>query len=275
MGSLDLQKTTRLLKGNFDILLLNTCSLSCVHCCFLDLPNRWFDVARPKFVWSFDTLLARLDQYSDHGIGFEHLTLLGGEPTMHPRFADIVKALQQRRGRLFGTLRVVSNMTNLGSEILLALASLDCVVFSLYDVNATIVEEFSRCGLLDWLRARTVVEFWNGSEFDVYGEPDPSFKGIYDQQSNWSRCSYKGGCRVISPSGVSYCHMAYARSEDAASVNGGELEAYLNRTAPLDACAVCPIPARREKWKSHNPVRDIKSALRGLALVREAATALL
>src|SRR6185312_17213651 len=107
------------------------------------------------------------------------------------------------------------------------------------------------------------------------GEPDPTFSGIYDQHSNWSRCPYKGGCRVISPSGMSYCHMAYARGEDAALVNGDELEEYLNRTAPLDACAVCPISARREKWRSHDPARDEKSALRGLALVREAAAALL
>src|SRR6185437_5483650 len=145
MGTLDTQKTTRLLKGNFDILLLNTCSLSCAHCCFLDLPKRWSDVAQPKFVWSFDVLLAKLDQYSDHGIGFEHLTLLGGEPTLHPRFVDIVNALQQRRGRLFSTFRVVSNMTNLGPEILLVIASLGLWL-------ARLATRSHSSGVLEWKR---------------------------------------------------------------------------------------------------------------------------
>jgi hypothetical protein len=229
---------------------------------------------KPKFVWTYDRLIGTLDHYSDNGIGFEELTLLGGEPTLHPRFIDIVKALQQRRGRLFERLKIVSNMTNLGPEILLALASLDRVIFSLYEVNKSIVEALRDTGMLDWLRARTAVEFWNGDEFVVYGEPDPTFSGIYDQDSNWARCPYKGGCRVISPAGVSYCHMAYARGEDVASFNADVLEEHLNRTIPLNACAVCPIPARREKWTSKDLDRDKRSALRGVALVKKSAAVL-
>jgi hypothetical protein len=165
-------------------------------------------------------------------------------------------------------------MTNLGPEILLALASLDRVIFSLYEVNESIAEALRDTGVLDWLRARTTVEFWNGDEFDVYGEPDPTFSGTYDQNSNWSRCPYKGGCRVISPSGVSYCHMAYARDEDVATFNADVLEEHLNRTTPLNACSVCPIPARREKWTSLDPARDDRSALRGVALVKKSAAVL-
>ena len=269
------QTNPNVLKGNFDILLLNTCTLSCRHCCFLELPNRWSALPKRKFVWTFDELIRTLDHYSNNGIAFEELTLLGGEPTLHPRFVDIVKALQGRRGSLFRRLKIVSNMTNLDPEILLALASLDRVIFSLYEVNEPIAEALRNTGLVDWLRARTVVEFWRGDEFDVYGEPDPSFSGSYDQVSNYSRCPYKGGCRVISPSGVSYCHMAYAMGEDISSSNTDVLQEYLNRTTPLNACSVCPIPARREKWTSQDPARDRRSAVRALTLVKNSAAVLI
>jgi len=229
---------------------------------------------KPKFVWTFDEMLETLDHYSENGICFEELTLLGGEPTLHPRFIEIVKTLQQRRGRLFERLKVVSNMTNLSPDILLALASLDRVIFSLYEVNEPILQALTDTGVLDWLRKRTTVEFWNADEFDVYGESDPKFSGTYDQYSNWSRCPYKGGCRVISPSGVSYCHMAYARDENIAAFNIDLLQDYLNRTTPLTACAVCPIPARRERWRSNDPTRDKRSALRGVALVKTSAAVL-
>jgi hypothetical protein len=229
---------------------------------------------KPKFVWTFDEMLETLDHYSRNGIGFEELTLLGGEPTLHPRFIEIVKTLQQRRGRLFERLKVVSNMTNLGPDILLALATLDRVIFSLYEVNAPILQALTDTGVLDWLRKRTTVEFWNADEFDVYGQSDPNFSGTYDQYSNWSRCPYRGGCRVISPTGVSYCHMAYARDENVATFNIDILQDYLNRTTPLTACAVCPIPARRERWRSNDPTRDKRSALRGVALVKTSAAVL-
>lgn len=268
------QKNLKLLKGNFDILLLNTCSLSCAHCCFLELPNRWSSLKKSTFVWTYESLMEALDNYSDNGIGFEELTLLGGEPTLHPRFTDIVKVLQQRRGRLFERLKVVSNMTNLGPELLLTLASLDCVIFSVYEANQSIIEALRDTGLLDWLHTRTAVEVWNGDEFDVYGDPDPDFSGTYDRESNWSRCPYKGGCRAISPSGVSYCHMAYARGEEVATVDADVLEEHLKRTTSLDSCAVCPIPARREKWTSLDPAKDKRSAVRGVALVKKSAAAL-
>lgn len=265
----------KMLKGNFDILLSNTCSLSCAHCCFLELPNRFSALPRPKFVWTFSSLLERLDSYSSSGIGFEELTLLGGEPTLHPQFIAVVNELQKRRGYLFERLKVVSNMTNLGPDVLRALACLDRVIFSRYDVNGPIVDALRATGLLEWLSARTTVEFWDGSEFEVYGEPDPSFTGSYDQVSNWSRCSYKGGCRVLSPTGLSYCHMAFAKGEDVHSFDANVLEQHLTRTAPLSSCAVCPLPARREKWTSLDPARDERAALRGMALVRESAVALL
>jgi hypothetical protein len=263
------------LKGNFDILLLNTCSLSCKHCCFLDLPDRFSKPVRPKFVWSLDAALEKLDQYTENGIGFEHITLLGGEPTLHPRFTDIVNAFQTRRGLLFKGLQTVSNMTNLSPATMLSLSRLDRVTFSVYEVNAPLVKALIETGLLDWLRAQTEVHFGNCDEFEVYGEPDLSFTGNYDQVSNWTRCPYKSGARVLSPSGVSYCHMAYANGEDTGSMQITEVDQYLNRMTPLSSCAACPMPARREKWSSANSVRDHRSTMRGLSLLGESASVLI
>lgn len=277
MTSLDPAQVNRpeVLSGNYDVLLLNSCSLTCRDCCFLELPRLSFAYPK-KFIWNTDDLFSKLTKYRQSRVIFEQLTLLGGEPTLHPNFSLIAHWLSERRGDYFQKLHVVSNMTLLVPETFRALICFDEVVFSVYPQTKTILSAMKETGLLAWLQDKVKVALWPVDEFEIYGVPDSSFKGSYNRCSNWSRCQYKGGCHVLSPEGISYCHVVYARGENfCRSMDIAALREYVLRLTPHLECADCPIPPTRRKWESRYPTRDNRATAKAIASIQQTAAAIL
>lgn len=73
---------------SMNLMLTGKCNYNCLHC-FNAAEN-----ADRMSEWSYDDVIELLDQAADCGI--HSITLTGGEPMLHPRFADIVMAIYDR-----------------------------------------------------------------------------------------------------------------------------------------------------------------------------------
>ena len=73
---------------SMNLMLTSKCNYNCRHCF-----NASENTDRME-EWDYDALLDLLDQASECGI--HSITLTGGEPMLHPRFADVVCAIYER-----------------------------------------------------------------------------------------------------------------------------------------------------------------------------------
>lgn len=71
-----------------NLMLTGKCNYNCRHC-FNAAEN-----AERMAEWDYDALLDLFDQMAD--CGFHSITLTGGEPMLHPRFHDVVRAIYER-----------------------------------------------------------------------------------------------------------------------------------------------------------------------------------
>ncbi|MBE7008749.1 MAG: radical SAM protein [Ruminococcaceae bacterium] len=71
-----------------NLMLTGKCNYNCRHC-FNAAEN-----AERMAEWDYGALLDLFDQMAE--CGFHSVTLTGGEPMLHPRFADIVRAIYER-----------------------------------------------------------------------------------------------------------------------------------------------------------------------------------
>ncbi len=71
-----------------NLMLTGRCNYNCLHC-FNAAEN-----ADRMAEWDYDALLDLFDQMAD--CGFHSITITGGEPMIHPRFHDIVRAIYER-----------------------------------------------------------------------------------------------------------------------------------------------------------------------------------
>lgn len=76
-----------------NLMVTGKCNLNCLHCFNAK------DNAPLNTELSFEQILNILDQAN--GIGVHAFTLTGGEPLVHPRFLDIVKAIYERNMMVF------------------------------------------------------------------------------------------------------------------------------------------------------------------------------
>ncbi len=73
---------------SMNLMITGKCNYNCLHC------FNAADNATLMEEWDFEDLKDLLDQASECGI--HSVTLTGGEPMLHPRFADIVKEIRKR-----------------------------------------------------------------------------------------------------------------------------------------------------------------------------------
>lgn len=116
-----------------NLMLTGKCNYNCRHC-FNAAEN-----ADRMAEWRYEDVLDLLDQAAD--CGFHGITLTGGEPMLHPRFLDIVRAIY-RRGMVLEKL--TTNGRFITEEVLDEFARLRC--------QPQIKISFDGVGHHDWMR---------------------------------------------------------------------------------------------------------------------------
>jgi molybdenum cofactor biosynthesis enzyme MoaA len=76
-----------------NLVVADACNLKCAYCFARDHMQASKDNAAPAFI-SLATFEARLDFLDRSGIG--EIRLIGGEPTLHPQFPEMIR--RARRG---------------------------------------------------------------------------------------------------------------------------------------------------------------------------------
>jgi len=248
-----------ILFGSYDLDIIEECNLHCAGCTSLD----YLGYDRPGKVTISSMTVAMLEELllkiGRHVTKIEELSLVGGEPTLHPRFEDIIDTL--RESGLVGKINVVTNGTNFTPEIIEILKKVDCVQISDYMRAAdgdTIFETIDDMPF-DY-------NIWHRSEFHRIGECEPM-----SPQENWNACFMKDYCRVITMDGLARCrvcsneqiHIAPWHDEAALTETISRHEAY-------DRCGTCGTPASAEhyEWSSLKPEIDAKNYKRGIELIK-------
>ena len=122
-----------------NLMLTGKCNYNCLHC-FNAAEN-----ADRMAEWDFEDLVDLFDQAADCGIHF--ITLTGGEPMIHPRFHDIVRAIYERN-------MVLEKLTTNG--FFLRQDTLD--LFRKLHADPQIKISFDGIGQHDWMRGHAGAE---------------------------------------------------------------------------------------------------------------------
>ena len=122
-----------------NLMITGKCNFNCLHC------FNAADNAPLMSEWGYDDLLDLLDQARDCGINA--FTITGGEPMMHPRFMDILRAIYDR-GMYVDMLN--TNGFFITQEILDEMRAMGC--------TPAMKISFDGAGFHDWMRARKGAE---------------------------------------------------------------------------------------------------------------------
>ena len=112
-----------LLTGEFDIHIINACNLSCKNCSVLDF--KFADDQEGKIVNTFlslEQVKKQVNLIKDWGYQLEVLKILGGEPTNHPKFPEIVDFLLD--SGVAKEVYVNTNALNMTEEVISACSKL-------------------------------------------------------------------------------------------------------------------------------------------------------
>ena len=124
---------------SMNLMLTGKCNYNCRHC------FNAADNADRMEEWDYDAVIDLLDQAAE--CGFHSITLTGGEPMLHPRFADIVRAIYERG-------MVLEKLTTNG--FFLRQETLD--MFRELKAFPKIKISFDGVGHHDWMRAHAGAE---------------------------------------------------------------------------------------------------------------------
>lgn len=115
------------------------CNLNCLHCFMAQ------DTYQRPSEFTYEQIESILDQFCECGIA--NVTVSGGEPLIHPRFEEIVKAMRERNLRMF---RLFTNGVRFSGETVRILKE--------NGMDPEIVISFDGIGTHDWLRQSTGAE---------------------------------------------------------------------------------------------------------------------
>ena len=122
-----------------NLMITGKCNLNCLHCFNAK------DNAPLNSELSFENILSILDQASE--IGVHGFTLTGGEPLVHKRFLDIVKAIYERNMMVF---ELNTNGLLLTQEMLDTFKEIGC--------NPLIKISYDGVGYHNWIRQHPKAE---------------------------------------------------------------------------------------------------------------------
>jgi hypothetical protein len=251
-----------LLTGEFDIHIIQACNLSCKNCSVLDF--KFGDDQEGKNVNTFMTyeeVVKQVELIKKWGYQLETLKILGGEPTTHPKFPEIVDFLLD--SKVAKEVHVNTNALNMTEKVISACSKLDKVLISIYpivDVHTPILTRWKQNGLTKEFKKTHLSVI---SSFEKFGIPQ---KGVeYTPEGNWNNCWTKYNCRTIVGETMYQCNVSYAKREEGMHISewGDKLDTMLN------LCAKCPYPPAYEQWKSLKPKKDYRNLHKGIKMWEE------
>ena len=254
------------LQGNFDLLLTSACTMSCKGCTYLDYKDMGCTIGS---VLKMDDVRTIVENLKKINIKLQTITLLGGEPTLHPNYLDIVKYLHEHKNVVYNKLRVISNGTFLKEDFIRSLDFIDTVRFSIYPNSKDIETNLHATGLYEFIKSKCRVVLFNYTYFSKYGEEQENIE--YSQQLNWDRCIAKDRCRVLTTDGIYRCYVAYNSKTEICDYSDrlGLINYIENKDTPLDKCTVCPMPCKTEPWQSNNDTRDSLMVESGVGFIQK------
>lgn len=253
-----------LLKGNFDLLITGGCTLSCKGCSYLDyldLGNTICSFIRPVDLELILEKLANLD------LILESLTLLGGEPTLHPELDMLAEIGNNYKNKSIKNLYLHTNGTFLNNKFASSIEFFDKIILSSYPTTRQIVSEIEKTNFFK----KYYKKFYHKEieNFLDYGTKRDALE--YNEFLNFSRCKSKEKCRVITVNGIYRCFVSYNNKKDICDFKSKEkLIQYINNDdTPLESCKNCPWPPREVKWRSNNEKKDAERVKQGLKYIKE------
>jgi len=248
-----------ILPGTYDLYITNVCNLHCKKCSVLDWKGKHtihhMDMAE---------VVRILDKIKSLGIVLEELKIVGGEPTLHKQFPEIIDHILSQPTQQ--KLTIISNGLNLTEKVIRTLSRAHRVVFSIYPGMVT-EEDIKDSGVENRLKE---VDYWHNERFQYFDEESKIVK-LYgtSQKKNWQRCYLKHRCRTITDDGLYRCVIAMNERSDICEWNDAEeLMQYIESDVPLEACKDCSWPPLEKPWKSLKPEVDNKNCNKGLELIR-------
>jgi hypothetical protein len=244
-----LSEGTKMLYRNYlEINLLTQCTLRCSNCA----------VASPHLkpnIYAFGEFAKDISELAKV-IRLEEIRFVGGEPTMVKNIDQYVKVV--RKCGIAKRVSITTNGTlleNLSDDVI---RSFDDVYISIYEdkeISDSLKEKVKR----GWFRAavltNVIYQFWTQFHFtELVGKVD-------DVNKIWRECRQPQTCNSLYQGFVFLCSQGRFRGEflQAMKYEGAEhlldpnldgcaihtpnleerLDAYLNRTQPLEACSYC------------------------------------
>jgi len=248
-----------LLTGEFDIHIINACNLSCKNCSVLDF--KYGNDQEGKVVNSFlslEQVKRQVKLIIDNNYQLETLKILGGEPTTHPKFPEIVDFLLD--SGVAKEVHVNTNALNMTEEVISACSKLDKVLISIYplvDVHTNTLGKYKESGISKQFKKTHISVI---ASFEKFGVPQPNIE--YTQIGNWTNCWTKYNCRTLDGETLYQCNVSYAKRTEGMHISewGDKLDTM------LDLCKTCPYPPAYEQWKSLKPKKDYRNLHKGLKL---------
>ena len=251
-----------LLTGEFDIHIINACNLSCKNCSVLDF--KYGNDQKGKVVNSFlslEQVKRQVKLIIDNNYQLETLKILGGEPTTHPKFPEIVDFLLD--SGVAKEVHVNTNALNMTEEVISACSKLDKVLISIYplvDVHTNTLGKYKESGISKQFKKTHISVI---ASFEKFGVPQPNIE--YTQIGNWTNCWTKYNCRTLDGETLYQCNVSYAKRTEGMHISewGDKLDTM------LDLCKTCPYPPAYEQWKSLKPKKDFRNLHKGIKMWEE------
>ena len=261
-----------LLTGEFDIHIINACNLSCRNCSVLDFKfgykvdeqgdmyNDEIGKNVNKFM-TYEEVVEQVKLIKKWGYKLEVLKILGGEPTTHPKFPEIVDFLLE--SEVAEEVHVNTNGLNFSEKVISACSKLDKVLITLYPMINTKIDqlkEYKSSGISNEFK-KTHINLM--TSFERFGIGLPNVE--YTKQGNWDACWVKHHCRTIEGETMYQCNVSYAKKVEGRHISewGDKLDTI------LDLCAKCPYPPKLEPWSSLNIKKDRRNLNKGVKLWQE------
>lgn len=247
-----------ILEGQYDLYITNVCNLHCENCSVLDW-NGKHTISH----MSLDDVKEIIERIKLLSISFRELKIVGGEPTLHKQFPEIVEYLLA--SNVYEKLSIVTNGLNLTKPVIKALKRLGHIYITVYPGMPT-EEDITERGLLSGAN----VTFWNRKHMWHLMEPGNFVKHRgTNAKLNWSRCEMTMGCKTITKDALYYCTVAMNERKEGVPWNDAqELQDYAQREGPLDLCGICPWPPKGKPWKSLKPKVDNKNYNKAMDIIR-------
>jgi len=248
-----------ILPGTYDLYITNVCNLHCKNCSVLDWKGK-----HTIHHMDMSEVVRIFDKIKRLGIVLDEIKIVGGEPTLHKQFPEIIEYILSQPTQK--SLTVISNGLNLTEKVIETLTTVDKVIFSVYP-GISAEEEIKQSGIEDRLKD---VEYWHNDEFQYFDEPSKVVRIFGTSPAkNWNRCYLKHRCRTITDDGLYRCVIAMNKRSDICEWNDAEeLLQYMESDVPLEACSDCSWPPEQKPWKSLKPEIDSKNYNKGLELIR-------